>query len=104
MDVNKGKKVRSVLVADYNSKKLVDAEKAFWIIGGEKKGVMTMTPKWAFEKKEDADQFMKQSGGKPGTFDEAMKLAREDKRMKGMRKMGATSSDPGEKKCCRGQL
>ena len=78
MDVNKGKKVRSVLVADYNSKKLVDAEKAFWVIGGEKKGVMTMTPKWAFEKKDDAETFMKTNQGKAASFEEVMKMAYED--------------------------
>jgi hypothetical protein len=61
---------------------------------------MTMTPKWAFEKKEDADQFIKQFGGKQGTFDEALKLAQEDKRMKGMKKMGVDPPNSGEKKCC----
>jgi nitrous oxide reductase accessory protein NosL len=102
MDSNKDKKIKSILVADYNTKKLIDTEKAFWVIGGEKKGVMTMTPKWAFENKEDADLFIKQFGGKPGTFAEALKLAKEDMRMKGMKKSGATSPDSGGKKCgCR---
>ncbi len=106
MDDNKDKKVKSILVADYNTKKLIDANKSFWVIGGEKKGVMTMTPKWAFGKKEDADQFIQQFGGKPGTFDEALKLARQDKRMKGMKKMGtagAKDTDKGGMKCCGGK-
>jgi copper chaperone NosL len=106
LDKNKGKEVKSIRVADYNTKKLIDAKKAFWVIGGEKKGVMTMTAKWAFEKKEDADRFISQYGGKPGTFDDALKLSREDKRMKGMKKIGAMGTDntgKGDMKCCRGK-
>ncbi len=106
LDGSKGKEVKSIQVADYNSKKLIDAKKAFWVIGGEKKGVMTMTAKWAFEKKADADQFISQYGGKPGTFDEALNLARQDKRGKGMKKMGAMDPDKtgkGDGKCCCGK-
>jgi copper chaperone NosL len=103
MNANKDLKIRSILVADYNSKKLINAEKAFWVIGGGKKGVMTMTAKWAFAKKEDAEQFIEQNGGRLDTFEEALKLARDDKRVKGMKKAGATdvkTSNPGEMKCC----
>jgi nitrous oxide reductase accessory protein NosL len=66
------------MVGDYNIKKLIDAEKAFWIIGGSKMGVMTKRAKWAFENKEDAEKFLKENGGKISTFDEAMKAAYED--------------------------
>ena len=37
----KGKKVKAFKVADYNSKKLIDAKSATWVIGGSKPGVMT---------------------------------------------------------------
>ena len=56
-------------VGDYNTKTLIDAEKAYWVIGGDKPGVMTRQPKWAFEKKSDADQFIQVHGGKPVTFE-----------------------------------
>ncbi len=69
---------RAILVADMGTKKLADAEKASWVIGGNKPGVMTKRPKWAFEKKEDAEKFVKENGGTLATFDEAMKLAYED--------------------------
>jgi len=39
---------------------------------------MTRQAKWAFAKKEDAEKFIKESGGKPATFDEAMKAAYDD--------------------------
>jgi copper chaperone NosL len=56
-------------VGDANTKKLIDAEKAFWVIGGDKPGVMTRRPKWAFEKKSDADRFIKDHGGEAATFE-----------------------------------
>ncbi len=60
-------------MADYNKKNLIDAEKAFWVIGGKKPGVMTKTAKWAFADKKDADAFIKENGGKLATFEDAMK-------------------------------
>jgi copper chaperone NosL len=65
-------------VGDYNTRKMIDAEKAYWVIGGSKPGVMSKRAKWAFEKKADADAYIKENGGTPATFDEAMKAAYED--------------------------
>jgi len=65
-------------VGDYKTKKLIDAEKAFWVIGGNKPGVMTKRAKWAFENKADADAFMKENDGKAASFDDAMKASYED--------------------------
>lgn len=75
LKAGKGKTVTVVEVADLNSKKLVDAEKAAWVIGGSRKGVMTRTPKWAFAKKDDAAAFVGTNGGKPATYKEALTLA-----------------------------
>jgi nitrous oxide reductase accessory protein NosL len=69
---------KAIMVGDYNTKKLIDAEKAFWVIGGNKPGVMTKRAKWAFEKKEYAEKFISENGGKFSTFDEAMKAVYED--------------------------
>jgi nitrous oxide reductase accessory protein NosL len=70
-----GKKVKSYQVADYNTRKLTDASKATWVIGGKKSGVMTPLPKWAFVDKKDADAFIKENGGKLASFDEALRAA-----------------------------
>ena len=75
MKNNKGKKVRSLMVADYNTKKLIEVRKATWVIGGNKSGIMTELPKWAFAKREDAQKFVKASGGRITDFDEALNLA-----------------------------
>ncbi len=69
---------RVIWVGDYNSKKLIDAERAFWVIGGNRPGVMTRRAKWAFEKKEEAEEFVKANGGSLSTFEEAIKAAYED--------------------------
>ena len=78
MALNIDKPAKKVTVGDYNSKKQIEADTAYWVIGGNKKGVMTMRAKWAFESKPSADEFMKQHGGRPATFEEVMKTAFED--------------------------
>src|SRR4030067_2939318 len=76
--INIDKIPKAIQVGDYNSKALIDAEKASWVIGGSKMGVMTKRAKWAFEKKEDAEKFIKENGGEAATFDVAMKAGYED--------------------------
>jgi copper chaperone NosL len=78
MKAAKDKTVKSFQVADYNTRKLIDAKNAAWVIGGSKKGVMTAVAKWAFADKKDADAFIKANGGKPASFDEALKAAEKE--------------------------
>ena len=75
---NIDKTPKTIGVGDYYSKKLIDAEKAFWVVGGNKSGVMTSNPKWAFENKLAAEKFIKENGGAPASFDEAMSAAYND--------------------------
>lgn len=70
------KPVKSLKVADYKTKVLIDAGKAIWVIGGSKKGVMTFVPKWAFLQKEDAQAFVEENGGEVTTFEAVMKAAK----------------------------
>jgi copper chaperone NosL len=78
LGINLDKTPKNIHVGDYNTKKLIDAEKAVWVIGGEKPGVMSKRAKWAFEKEADARVFMKTNGGTIATFDDAIKAAYED--------------------------
>ena len=78
LSLNTDKMPEAVLVGDYNTKRLIDAEKAVWVTGGKKPGVMSIRGKWAFENRKDADAFIKESGGIISTFDEAMKVTFED--------------------------
>jgi hypothetical protein len=68
----------SVRVADYNSKELLDVDQAIWVIGGNKKGVMTAQAKWAFADRGAAERFIKENGGSIVGFDEAIKAAYDD--------------------------
>jgi copper chaperone NosL len=65
-------------VGDYGTKKLIDAEKAFWVIGGDQMGVMTKRAKWAFQNKGDAEQFISAHGGQLATFEESLEAAYTD--------------------------
>jgi nitrous oxide reductase accessory protein NosL len=67
-----------ILVADFNTKELIDAETAVWVIGGSKMGVMTKRAKWAFGTKEAAEAFIKEFGGQSVEFNEVVKAAFED--------------------------
>jgi len=67
-----------IKVGDFGTKALIDAEKAFWVVGGTKAGVMTKRGKWAFEKKDDAEAFIKTNGGAPASFDDVIKSAYTD--------------------------
>jgi copper chaperone NosL len=69
---------KAIYVGDYATKELIDAEKAFWVIGGSKPGVMSARAKWAFKTEADAAAFMTESGGSAATFEAAMKAAYED--------------------------
>ena len=69
---------REILVADFGTKELTDAESATWVIGGVKPGVMTKRAKWAFARREDAEAFVVENGGAVATFDEVMAAAYHD--------------------------
>ena len=78
IDANKGRAVISMMVADRNSRLLIEAEKAVWVIGGSKRGVMTQRAKWAFALKEAAQSFVDSNGGQIISWDSALQAARED--------------------------
>jgi len=75
---NIDKTPKTIKVADFNKKQLIDAEKAVWVVGGNKPGVMSRRGKWAFENKVDAETFMNANQGKIASFEEAMKMSYED--------------------------
>uniref|UniRef100_A0A7C3WG57 NosL family protein n=1 Tax=Fundidesulfovibrio putealis TaxID=270496 RepID=A0A7C3WG57_9BACT len=78
MAVNLDKTPAKILVGDYNTRKLIDAETAIWVIGGDQMGVMSKRAKWAFADKSAAEAFIKQHGGQIADFDAVIKAAFED--------------------------
>ncbi len=67
-----------MMVGDYYTRELIDAETASWVIGGERPGVMTRRGKWAFADQSGADTFMAENGGTQATFEEALQAAYTD--------------------------
>ncbi len=75
VDKNTGKRVKLIQVADYVTKRLIDAKASVWVIGGSKRGVMTKIAKWAFAERSVAEKFVEQFDGKVTEFDEVWKSA-----------------------------
>jgi copper chaperone NosL len=78
LDANQGRMVKSLLVADRDSRTLIDVTHAIWVMGGGKRGVMTQQPTWAFQSAAGAEAFMKANGGKIVTWDDALAAARQE--------------------------
>lgn len=78
LETNKARRVRSLLVADRDSRVLLEAEQAFWVTGGEKRGVMTENPSWAFSTKAAAEAFIKQHGGRLSPWEDVRAAARDE--------------------------
>jgi nitrous oxide reductase accessory protein NosL len=76
--LNLDKTPKAIQVGDYGTKGLIDAETAFWVIGGSKPGVMTKNAKWAFASKTDAEKYQREYGGRIAGFDEALEAAYKD--------------------------
>jgi copper chaperone NosL len=76
--LNPHKGVSSSLVGDYATRRLLDAEKAFWVLGGDKMGVMSIRGKWAFGDRRGAEQFIKEHGGAVASYEAVMKAVFED--------------------------
>ena len=78
MAINIDKNPEKIMVGDYNTKELIDAQNATWVIGGDKPGVMTKRAKWAFDSKANAEKFVAEHGGEIVGFEEAIKSSYED--------------------------
>lgn len=92
---------KGLQVADATTRRLVDAEKAVWVLGGSRPGVMTKRAKWAFADRAGADAFVKENGGTVVGFEEAMKAAYEDmyqdtKMIRERRKAKRAGAAPGK--------
>lgn len=75
---NLDKAPAALMVGDYATRELIDAETAVWLIGGARPGVMSARAKWAFADAETAQQFIAEHGGEPATFEEALQAAYSD--------------------------
>jgi hypothetical protein len=63
-----GGKVSGIKVVDNSTLEFIDVIRSWYVVGSSKPGTMTMTSKYAFGKKDDAQKFAKEHGGKVMTF------------------------------------
>ena len=78
LEANQGRMIKTLLVADRDTRTLIDAENAIWVMGGKKRGVMTQRAKWAFQTKAAAEAFIKTNGGEIVSWAEALAAARKE--------------------------
>jgi nitrous oxide reductase accessory protein NosL len=71
-------KIKTIQVVDTNSLKLIDATKAFYVVGSSKEGTMSPISKYAFLSKDEAIKFQKEFGGTIHNFEETMNIALKD--------------------------
>lgn len=70
-------KIKNIQVVDTNSLKLIDAKKAFYVVGSSKEGTMSSISEYAFLTKIEAEKFKKEFGGEIHTFEETLKLSKD---------------------------
>jgi nitrous oxide reductase accessory protein NosL len=73
------KKIKVVEVADFSTRKLINAENAYWVVGGAVKGVMTSTPKWAFADKAAAEKFVSKHDGTLSSYEKVLAMAEKER-------------------------
>lgn len=76
LTIDKG--MAALWVGDYQSKQLIDAATAHWVVGADVPGVMTRRSKVAFGDKEAALKFQLEKKGSIVDFETAVKAAYED--------------------------
>jgi len=69
------------LVVDLKTEKLIDADKAVYVIGSKVPGTMTMVSKLAFSDEASANAFMAKMGGELGNFKTAFSKAQDSLQM-----------------------
>ena len=67
-----GGKVTRIKVVDNTTLEFIDVIKSWYVVGSSQPGTMTMTSKYAFGKKNDAQKFAKEHGGKVMTYYDLM--------------------------------
>ena len=70
-------KIKEIQVVDTNSLKLIDAKKAFYVVGSSKEATMSTISKYAFSSKDEALKFQKEFGGEIYNFEETLKIEKD---------------------------
>jgi copper chaperone NosL len=75
---NYADRIKLTQVVDTNSLKLIDAKKAFYVVGSSKEGTMSSISEYAFLNKEEALKFKNEFGGEIHNFEETLKISKDN--------------------------
>lgn len=73
-----GKKLSNFRVVDNTTLKFIDSNKAFFVVGSNKPGTMSVISKYAFGTKQAAEKFAKKNGGEVMNFEALYKKVKAD--------------------------
>ena len=92
-----GKKMSNMKVVDNTTLKFIPSKDAYFVVGSDKPGTMSMVSKYAFGTKKAAQEFQKQNGGKIMDFDSLLDLvkARQAKELAMIKKKQAKMAKKG---------
>lgn len=76
--MDSGTTLEDIQVVDTASLKLIDAKKAYYVVGSKVRGTMSRVSKYAFLNESDAKKFQAKNGGEIMSFNNALKKAQED--------------------------
>jgi copper chaperone NosL len=104
--MNEGEKLTGIKAVDNTTLKFIDATKAWYVFGSNKPGTMSMTSKYAFAQKADAEKFAQDFGGKVMNFDDTLAAVKStlEKESAMISKKQAMMAEKGEmmyKKMCK---
>ena len=66
---------KNIFVVDAKTEKIIDAKKAYYVIGSKVQGTMAMISKLAFLQEDDAKEFKSTYGGEIVNFEKALEMA-----------------------------
>jgi len=97
--MKKGVDVTDPRVIDNSTMKFMDATKAYYVVGSNKPGTMTMVSKYAFGTKNAAEKFAKKYAGKVMIYNEVATLVKKNlkKEITGIKKKQAKMAMMGKK-------
>jgi hypothetical protein len=91
--VIQGQAIKRIKVTEYNSKKLIEAKSAFWIINQSRQCPMSTIELWAFADEQSAQAYLQKHTGTLCTWEEALKAACDGRLVDSTRKISSRFSD-----------
>jgi nitrous oxide reductase accessory protein NosL len=76
--IRQGAELENPMVVDVSSLKFIPVTEAYYVVGSDVHGTMSMVSKYAFKNLEDAKEFQKKHGGEIMDFYSAWQVAKED--------------------------